>query len=110
MVSRRDFAAVLLDGLALEHFELVLTHQLIVGLRDHPMEVVSLQCFVGHVVVVDHLDVVMGMPTMAVDVRDYEHVRVGVQPFCILVAELIHLPYLLGIARIELGVLKALDD
>lgn len=95
---------------ALGHTQPVLPHQLVVLLCHVPVHVVALKCTSGDVVVVDDRDVVVRVAACTIDVRDHQHVAVRVQRLGELVAQVVDLLHRLGIVRVKLAALEALDQ
>lgn len=85
-------------------------HQPVVDLVELPMHIPAAQCLARDVVVVDDLDVVVGMPTAAVGVRNDQHVTVGVQLLGEHVAQVVDPLNVFRLTRIELIFGEALDD
>lgn len=95
---------------ALGHAQPVLAHQLVVLLCHVPVHVVALKCTAGDVVVVDDRDVVVRVAARTVDMRDHQHVAVRVQRLGELISQVVDRLHGLGIVRVELAALEALDQ
>lgn len=104
-----DLALVFRQSRVLDYPTALLTHQLVVYLRDLPVQFVLRQCPPSHVVVIDHGDVVVGMAAEPVGMSDDEAVAVGMQLLSEHVPEIVDFLDVVRIVRIELRVFKALD-
>lgn len=95
---------------ALGHAQPVVAHQLVVLLGHVPVHVVALERAAGDVVVVDDRDVVVRVTARTIDVRDHQHVTVGMQLLRELVAQVVDRLHGLRVVRVKLAALEALDD